>query len=201
MLLALAILGFFYYQEIQSSKTKENIDPVLSEVGKLMVLPGEVPQIVTIDNVDQTLERDAAFFKNTKVGDKLIVYQYLSILYDPKAKKIVNVQTFTPPPPTPSIPLRISFRYNGNAEERAKNLKKQLETTSPFYQIVEITESDATYKNDVIYLINPARKQDIKSFAQTIGDSPIIDLLEPNEATPDADLIVAFSNTSKNDGE
>lgn len=192
LLIALATLGFFYYREIQSKKGKENIDPVLSEVSKLMMLPSEAPQITTIDNAERARQRDATFFKNANVGNKLLAYQYLVVLYDPKAKKIVNVQTFPPPPPTPTQPLRIALRYNGNEEQRAKNLKKQLEAASPLYIIIEVVKSKATYKNDVLYLINPARRQDISAFAQTIGDSPIMDKPEPNEKATDADLIVAF---------
>ncbi len=192
LLVAFVTLGYFYYQEIQSKKGKTGIDPVLAEVGKMMVLPEDPPQITTIDNVEQALARDARFFKDAKTGDKLITYQYLQVLFDPKNKKIVNVKTFPHPPPTPSVPLRISFRYNGNEEERAQNLKKQLEAESSMYQIVEVIRSKAIYKGDVMYIINPSRKQDITSFAQTVGGSPTTDKLEPNEAMTDADVIVAF---------
>ena len=60
------------------------------------------------------------------------------------------------------------------------------------YTIVEVVKSKAMYKNDVIYLVNPARKQDTLSFSQAIGDSAILDQLEQNEASVDADVIVAF---------
>lgn len=63
-----------------------------------MVLPDETPQITTIENLEAARTRDASFFKNAKLEDKLIAYKYLLILFDPKAKKIVNVQTSTPPP-------------------------------------------------------------------------------------------------------
>lgn len=192
LLVTLGTLGYFYYQEIQSKKGKTGIDPVLAEVGRMMILPPETPQITTIEDVGQAQAKDARFFKDAKTGDKLITYQYLLLLYDPKSKKIVNVKSFPHPPPTPSVPLRISFRYNGNEEERAQNLKKQLEAESPMYRIVEVVKSKATYKGDVMYLINPSRKQDITSFAQTVGGSPVTDKLELNEATTGADVIVAF---------
>src|SRR3990167_998620 len=153
LLVALVTLGYFYYQEIQSKKGKAGTDPVLAEVGRMMILPPEAPQITTIEDVEQALAKDARFFKDTKSGNKLIIYQYLQILFDPKAKKIVNVQTFPHPPPTPSVPLQISFRYNGNEEERAQTLKKQLEAESPMYQIVEVIRSKAIYKGDVMYII------------------------------------------------
>lgn len=193
---ALIILGIFYYREIQSKAWKTSTDPVLSRIGTMMVLPEDPPQITTIDNVEQALGRDAQFFKNAKQGDKLVAYTYLVILFDPKAQKIINVQTFPAPPPTPSTPLRISLRYNGNEEGRANTLKNQLETVSALYQVVEVVKSKATYTGDVLYLINPGRKQDITAFAQAIGNSPILDKLEPGEAGhADADLIVAFQAT------
>ncbi len=60
------------------------------------------------------------------------------------------------------------------------------------YKIVEIVKSKAIYKGDIMYLINPDRKQDSLSFSQAIGDSAIVDQLEQNETSVDADIIVAF---------
>lgn len=189
---ALVTLGYFYYQEIQSKKGKEKIDPVLSQVGTMMVLPSEAPQITTIENVEQALARDTRFFKDAKPGDKLIAYPYLLLLYDPKAKKIVNVQTLPHPPPTPTQPLRVALRYNGNEAPRVQNFKIQLEQASPNYQITEVVTSKATYDADVIYLVKKERRDDTMLFAQAIGDSPVIDKLEPNESPTEADVIVAF---------
>ena len=193
--IALVILWFLYYRETQSKREKINKDPVLSQIGKMMVLPSENPQITTIEHVEQAHARDAQFFKDAKTGDKLIVYQYLLILFDSKANKIINVQTYPAPPPTPSMPLRISLRYNGNEEGRANTLKKQLETRSAMYQVVEVVKSKATYTGDVMYLVNPSRRQDITVFAQAIGDSPILEKLELGETPTDADFIVAFQST------
>lgn len=191
-LVALITLGFFYYQGIQSKKGKEKIDPILAEMGRMMILPSETPNITTIDDADRARERDARFFKDAKPGDKLIAYTYLLLLYDPKAKKIVNVQTFPHPPPTPTQPLRVALRYNGNEAPRVQNFKIQLEQASPNYQIAEVVISKATYDADVIYLVKKERRDDAMLFAQAIGDSPVIDKLEPNESPTEADIIVAF---------
>lgn len=195
LLIAVGVLTYLNIQTRQGQALSV-VDPVVAKLGKIMVLPeNEQAQVTTIENVEAARERDAAFFATATVGDRLIAYKQLLILYDEKANKIKNVQTFgTKPPPGPTKTLTVALRYNGNEEARAKDLKTQMEAASPNYKIVEIAKSKATYDLDVIYVVNPARRDDAITLSQGLGGSPIVTQLAPGEAPTDADVIVAFKD-------
>lgn len=194
LIIAVGVLTYLYIQARQSSALSPKPDPVIAKLGKIMALPeNEQAQVTTIANVEAAKERDAAFFATAAVGDRIIAYKQLLILYDMKAGKIKNVQTFgAQPPPGPTKALTVALRYNGNEEARAKDLKTQMEAASPNYKIVEVAKSKATYTLDVIYVINPARRDDAIALGQSLGGSPVVAELAQNEAPTDADLIIAF---------
>lgn len=191
--LAVIILGYLYIQERPSS-ARSVPDPVVIKLSKILALPeNEQAQVTTIENVEAARERDAAFFATAAVGDRIIAYKQLLVLYDMKANKIKNIQTFgTQPPPGPTKTLTVALRYNGNEEARAKDLKIQMEAASPNYKIVEVAKSKATYPLDVIYVVNPARRDDAIALGQGLGGSPVVTELAQNEAPTDADVIIAF---------
>lgn len=193
LIIAVGVLTYLYIQARQGQALSVP-DPVVAKLGKIMALPeNEQAQVTTIENVEAARSRDAAFFAAAAVGDKLIAYKQLLILYDEKAGKIKNVQTFgTQPPPGPTKTLTVALRYNGNEEARAKDLKTQMEAASPNYKIVEVAKSKATYPLDVIYVINPARRDDAIALGQGLGGSPVVAELAKNESPTDADLIIAF---------
>lgn len=168
--LAVIILGYLYIQERQGGTLSPKPNPTLIKLAKIFDLPtGEEPQITSREN-----------------GDKLIAYKQLLILYNEKANKIKNVQTFG------TKPLTVALRYNGNEEARAKDLKTQMEAASPNYKIVEVAKSKATYTLDVIYVVNPAKRGDAITLGQGLGGSPVVTELAKNESPTDADLIIAF---------
>lgn len=90
--------GYFYYQS-QKSQTQnpaqgsqEEVKKLVLEVGKLMELPpGETPTVATVTDI--TKLQSQPFFAMAKNGDKVLIYQnsQRAILYDPQAKKIINV--------------------------------------------------------------------------------------------------------------
>lgn len=91
--------GYFYYQSQKAQistnppqGSQEEVRKLVDEVGKLMDLPpAEVPQIATVTDV--TKLQGQSFFARAKNGDKVLIYQgaQKAILYDPIAKKIVEV--------------------------------------------------------------------------------------------------------------
>ena len=90
----------------QTTPTKEEIDKVISQVSRHIVLPRETPQIITVTNVE-TLKKDQPFFSRAQNGHKLLVYQNKVIIFDPLEDKIVDIAyikpTEVPLTPTPEI--------------------------------------------------------------------------------------------------
>ncbi len=194
LIIAVIVLGYLYIQARQGQALSVKPDPVVAKLGKIIALPeNEQAQVTTIENAEAAKQRDAAFFAAATVGDRLIAYKQLLILYDMKAGKIKNIQTFgTRAAPGPTKTLTVVLRYNGNEEARAKDLKAQMEAASPNYKIVEVVKSKATYPLDVIYVVNPARRDDAITLGQGLGGSPVVGELAADETPTDADLIVAF---------
>lgn len=192
--LLLAVGGLFLYTQRTRlfSKEKNVPDPVLSRIRSFMDLPQETPQIVSLDTVEEAKKKDPEFFKNAVVGDKMISFPYLRILYSPKTKKIVNIVTLPTPFPTPSQPLRIMMRYNADELSRAKTLKSQLEQASPNLIVLGVEKSSVLYTGDIIYLVNPAKKDDALRFSQMVGGSKVVETPEKEEAPTEADVILAF---------
>lgn len=79
----------YFYSD---KKTEIDVDEVLRLAGKLIVLPeGEKPTVATVTNLDPLYE--SPFFKNAKVGDKVIIYARSgkAILFRIDENKIVEV--------------------------------------------------------------------------------------------------------------
>lgn len=85
-----ALIYYFYYKTQQSLVSKDK--NLVTEVEKLIELPtDEAPTIATVlaeDKVSKEL-----FFKNAKVGDKLLAYLKAkkAVLYRPSTNKIIEV--------------------------------------------------------------------------------------------------------------
>lgn len=107
-------------QELQAvqtdpdAKAKEEQQQLISEVGKLIILPGdEEPTIATVSDLSKL--KGQAFFDKAKIGDKVLIYNKAekAILYRPGDKKIIELAPLsngavsnTPSTPAPATPAQ-----------------------------------------------------------------------------------------------
>jgi len=87
-----------------ASAPKDQNAKVLSEVGKLIQLPqGETPTIATVTDKEKLTNQP--FFTNAKNGDIILIYTKAkkAILFDPIAKKIIDVAPLSISSPSPSL--------------------------------------------------------------------------------------------------
>src|SRR3990167_9474286 len=100
VLIIAAIPSVFFYIKLRqvenqlenrSSMPIDTSAAVIEEVGKLMELPDEKPTVATITDREKLLAQP--FFAKSKTGDKVLIYTQnrKAILYDPVAKKIIDV--------------------------------------------------------------------------------------------------------------
>lgn len=185
----------FQYVRIKNQVNGPSADKILQKLANVMVLPDETPKITPLTDVSIYKTNWPDFYKDAEPGDILIQYQNSSLLYNPTSGKILNIGVNgILNKPKPKNVLIVAFRYNGNEQYRALWLKRQVEEDlgNSGYQVVEVAPSKATYKEDAVYLVNPEKKDLATQFAKVIGNSPMLEKLEPNEATTTADVIVAF---------
>jgi hypothetical protein len=90
-------------------QVQAEVDRLVSEVGKLIVVPSdEKPTVATITDMDKL--KDQPFFSNAKNGDQVLIYTNArkAILYRPIEKRIIEVgavninQQEVSPSPSPS---------------------------------------------------------------------------------------------------
>lgn len=90
--------AIYFYNQAAALKdnpdktTKEEIEKLVTQVGKLIVLPeGEMPTVATVS--DPKKLQSQIFFAKAKKGDRVLIYtnSKKAILYDQENNKIVEV--------------------------------------------------------------------------------------------------------------
>jgi len=94
LLVAVAFFGYKYYQANQDPQqvAQAEVDKLVAEVGRLMVLPAdETPTVATVS--DPEALSGQAFFANAQEGDKVLIYTTArkAVLYSTSLKKILEV--------------------------------------------------------------------------------------------------------------
>lgn len=135
--ISLSLFFFFKYREVAkilnnpSLTAQEEAKNLRMTVGKLMIIPDEVPLVVTVMDKDKL--KDQPFFAKATNGDKILVFQdaRLAILYNPRENKIVQVGPFNPPQtsPSPASPPTGEEQGNFNLNNTEDGLPEQISTT------------------------------------------------------------------------
>lgn len=63
------------------------IKNILADVSQLIIVPDEEPAIAVVEKPEELAKTDN-FYRNSVVGDYVLIYNDRAILYDPKSKKI-----------------------------------------------------------------------------------------------------------------
>ncbi len=101
--LSIVLVGIFaglFFWINPFSKQSESMQEVLTEVGKLVVLPeGEEPSMATVTSLEPLEGQD--FFDNAQIGDKVLIFSVSkkAILYRPSEKKIIEIAPINPNKP------------------------------------------------------------------------------------------------------
>lgn len=98
-------------QNDPTAKIKEENQQLVTQVGKLIILPtDEQPTIATVTDLSKL--KDQPFFAQAQLGDKVLIYSRAkkAILFRPSTNKIVelaplNTQTAQPEAPTSNQPI------------------------------------------------------------------------------------------------
>jgi len=96
-------------QQRNQSKSSEEDKKVLKDLKKIILLPEDVtPTMAVISDIEALKKSHPDFFVSAKNGDRVIAYSNLTIVYDWKANKIINIGPLqlNPPPAVPSQPPR-----------------------------------------------------------------------------------------------
>lgn len=194
LIIGVAGIAFYYFNNLHLIKPNFDIN-LLGELEKIMYV-NEKPQVTTITDMEKEKTNNPDFLKDGKDGFKILQFASGAILYDPYQNKIVNISANGALFREKIKPIKVALRYNdnesGQVKETVLQFKSEVSKNFPQITFVETSTSKATYTEDVIYLVNKDRKADAVRLAGYIGNSPLLENLEPDESTTNADIIIAF---------
>jgi len=227
IIIAAAGSGGYYFSQTQKGQsifapfksTSDNqLEGVVSQVGKLMVLPNETPQLATVSDVTKLANQP--FFAHAQDGDKVLIYQNAkkAILYRPSVNKIIEVAPVNIPSPTPvavntnpsvtpstslsptpmSQPVKIVILNGTNTVGLTKQVESSLNGKVNNIDVVDRTNAkDNTYNQTIVVVLNSGSKKTAQSIADALNAK--VEPLPKDETKPaNADiLIIAGSDLIK----
>ncbi len=209
LILVLAGVGFSVYQQFKlkaqpqdsaaSQKVAQGeVRKLVAEVGKLIDLPtGEDPTVATV--ADVTKLRGQPFFQKAKNGDKVLIYTQAkkAILYDPAAKKILDVAPINIGSPSaeqaqPKIVLRNGTTTIGLTSRVESELKK----TIPNLNVVTKENAQKSdFEKTVVVIFSDSAKDMAINLAKILKGE-VGDLPQGESRPKDADILVILGKDS-----
>lgn len=191
--------GFFYFRSTQLPKAppgspqqaQEEIKRLVAEVGKLIQLPtGEEPTVATVTDIDKL--KDQPFFQKAKNGDKVLIYTQArkAILYDPTAKKIVDVAPVNIGTQSAQQAIKIVLRNGTAITGLTTKIEPSVKKSLPNAQVLsKENASKQDYEKTVVVVLNEGVKDEGSKLAKDLGGS--VGNLPEGEVRPkDADILV-----------
>lgn len=126
------VAGTFYYlsyikdekQELSTPLTQEEIEALVVEVSKIMILPdSKNPIVITVANPKPLKKQNQSFFEHAKAGDKILIFLETNqaILYSQKKHQILSIAQLDP-----ETAAALAFKYGP-----PDNLSNKLQSAPP----------------------------------------------------------------------
>lgn len=209
MVLVLAGVGYSVYQKTQQQPAdlstdaaqraaREEVGKLVSEVGKLIDLPsGEDPTVATVTDISRL--QDQPFFARAKNGDKVLIYTQAkkAILYDPSAKKILDVAPVNIGSPSAQIQsAKIVLRNGTTTIGLTTRVETELKKSLPTINIVgKENASKSDYEKTIVVILSDSAKDYALSLAKLLKGE-IGNLPEGENKPKDADILVILGKDS-----
>lgn len=186
-----AVIGEQQSTEDQVSiEAKKEIEKIIQQVGKLILLPVEQePVIATIQNAE-ALVNQQAFYHDTKDGDKLLVYSQKAIIYRESENKLINVG----PVYFDNEPLSLDIRNGSRVAGLAFQTEEYL-AENEIYEIISTTiPVKGYYEGNIVVNLG---KKDVSVLAMGLN-AEIITEFPAGEAESEADVIIILGEQIEN---
>lgn len=185
-------MNYLQDPQAQQARAKREIQDLVAQVGKLMVLPEGEPTVATVVDAE-ALAKEQEFFKDAKNGDKVLIYKDKAILFNVAESRIVNVGPVLSANPnstsTQSNVLNIEVRNGSKKIGAANELGDQLKTKG--YNVATVANAaKADYEQSV--LVNLTGK-DVKALEAELN-LIATDKMPAGEATSTQDVVVILGN-------
>lgn len=200
-ILILALLGTSGYLLYQNQVNQIKTDPqkgtqdetkkLVREVGKLIDSPtSEEPTVATITDI--TKLKDQPFFQKAKNGDKVLIYINVSqaILYDPLAKKVIDVASINIGTPSAKFLPKVALRNGTTTIGLTTKIENKLKIDKIAVNVISKENAEKqTYEKSVVVVLNDSTKELADTLAKDlnimVGDLPT-DEVKPK----DVDIVI-----------
>lgn len=170
---------------------QEEVRKLVSEVGKLIDLPsGEDPTLATVTDV--TKLQNQPFFSRAKNGDKVLIYTQAkkAILYDPNAKKIIDITPINTGSPSAQEGIKIVLRNGTQATGLTSKIEADVKKSITNAQIVgkgNAIRND--HQSSLVVILNDKFKDEAQKLARDLQAS--LSALPKEESIPqEGDILV-----------
>jgi hypothetical protein len=213
VLLILAALPSYYfynqYQSVQkllqspSASADVQVKQLITEVGKLMVLPAaEQPTIATVSDVTKLV--DQPFFANAKNGDKVLIYTQSkkAILYRESINKIIevapvnigssNTGNSTAAAVTPAA-VSVAI-YNGTTiSGLASTAQSKLKAAMADVTVTGTQDAKNSYQKTVVVDLSGKQGPAATQIANLLGGT-VATVLPDGETKPNSDILIILGS-------
>lgn len=167
----------------------------LSEIGKIIVLPDETPEIAVV--TDKTKLVGQPFFAKAEDGDVVLMYlnSGKALLYRPRVKKMVEMTSLTvvvtPTPKREIQPSKIRIAlYNGTTKSGLTGAVEKV-VVEEIGQLVEVVAKEKSIRSDVSEtILVKLNNTDVPKKIIDFFGAKVVDYLPEGEQKPTADLLV-----------
>lgn len=209
IVLGLGAGGYFVYQNyiVKSQNSPEAAEReaknLATEIGKFMVLPAdEIPTIATVSDIEKL--KNQPFFQNAKNGDKVLIYSKAkkAILYDPKARKIIDVGPLNIATQATQQQAKIALRNGTTIDGLAARVEGEILKAFPGTLIVSKEQAKSqTYDKTAVIALNEQSKVAAEELAKMMKVS-VTNTVPSGEDTPkDIDILVILGRDRGNQPE
>lgn len=213
VIVSVAAAGYFYfkYREASNNNNQAEVEQVVNEIGKLMLLPDETPSLATVVDKEQLNQQE--FLQAAENGDKVLIYPQngKAILYRPSIGRIIDVvpvktidnivpnENDLTPSPTP--PERVEENaqvvlYNGTTTAGiTADVSNQLLSSVGGIEIIERQSANRTDYVETL-VIDISGKFPEKAAEMSAELNASIQPLPSDEVIPAADILVIVGSNS-----
>lgn len=213
--LSTVLAGFFFlqYRSIRAKDPANNVNEVVTKVGKLAALPeGETPTLATVSDRDKLTDQD--FFSKAENGDKVLVYLKAgkAYLYRPSLNRIIDIAPIknvseqkntqsSIPEEEKKKEVRIAI-YNGTA---TAGLTKQAETLiSEEYPDLNVTVRENAQQQNYVrtQVIDLSGEQtQVATDLAKLFSGQVVSSLPSSEEEPDSEILVIVGRDFDEDAQ
>lgn len=174
-------------------------DALIAKVGQLIALPeGEEPTVATVS--DENELSDQAFFKNAKVGDKVLVYTNATkvVLYRPSENRVVEVGSVNIQNEDSDVAgvedikvltNRFVILNGTSASGLTVDMETELKDVLPEVEIIEKANAQDGYDETILVDVSGSREEEARDLANKLG-LRLASLPESESIDSDVDFLI-----------